>query len=839
MDALPHHLRVRVHQGGASGIRGEPGLDPDAGGGRYVLYWMRTAVRGHENPALDAALLAGRALDLPVFVYHALSERYPYASDRHHRFILEGARDVQEELGERGIGYAFHLERPGHRGPHLKTLAREAALVVTEDMPVSPLREWTVALRASVVCPVWEVDTACLAPMRQVAAKDTLRAYRFRKATQDIRREWLNGPWPGFEAGDREPFVPDLPFQPVDLQTADLGDLIAACDIDHAVGPVPHTPGGSRAGYARWDDFRADGLDRYKWDRNDALKPGVSRMSAYLHYGHVSPFRIAREAAEVGGKGGWKYLDELLVWREVAYAFCASHPDHDTVAALPNWARKTLQAHESDPREILSWETLARGRTGDRLWDAAQRSLLAHGELHNNVRMTWGKALLGWTRDAGQALGRLVDLNHRYALDGRDPASFGGILWCLGQFDRPFEPGTKITGTVRGRSTERHADRLDVTEYRRRVSLPAWKDAPSVGVVGAGLSGLMAARVLQDHGLEVTLFDKGRRPGGRANTREHDGHSFDHGAQYFTVRDPVIRRYLDAWVEDGVAAEWRASLVRVAEDGSVGEAKPGPRYVGRPGMIDVAAHLASELSVESGRRIAAVEAGEDAGEDGRRWRLVDENGAVAGRFHRVIVAVPAPQAVPLLKATPGLAQAAGSVDMAPCWAGMFVFPGPVNPGFDGAFVAGDGLSWIARDASKPGRSSEESWVVHASPAWTRARLELDREEAADELLEAFRTLLEESGAPSGGDALPDPLFRRAHRWGYALADGPVDGGCLWDGDAGIGACGDWCQGGRVEGALLSGIALAGRILGQAPAHPGHPLGEPAPPAQASLELFPG
>ncbi|MEQ9568692.1 MAG: deoxyribodipyrimidine photo-lyase, partial [Longimicrobiales bacterium] len=147
---LPAPLAERVHVVGD----GTPGPGP-------VVYWMRAAVRGHENPALDTALRLARILDRPAFVYHALSERYPYACDRHHRFILEGARDVQAELTDRGIAYAFHLERPGHRGPHLKTLGARAAAVVTEDVPVAPLDGWTRALADAVDAPVWAVDASC------------------------------------------------------------------------------------------------------------------------------------------------------------------------------------------------------------------------------------------------------------------------------------------------------------------------------------------------------------------------------------------------------------------------------------------------------------------------------------------------------------------------------------------------------------------------------------------------------------------------------------------------------------------------------------------------------
>jgi deoxyribodipyrimidine photolyase len=154
------------------------------------------AARAHDNPALDVAIWAARTLDRPLFVYHALSERYPYASDRHHRFILEGARDVQAECGTRGLAYGFHLERPGHRGKHLETLASTAALVVTEDVPVAPLDAWTRRLSLGVQTPVWAVDTACTFPMRRVPSGAVDRAYRFRSATTRGRSARIEAGWP-------------------------------------------------------------------------------------------------------------------------------------------------------------------------------------------------------------------------------------------------------------------------------------------------------------------------------------------------------------------------------------------------------------------------------------------------------------------------------------------------------------------------------------------------------------------------------------------------------------------------------------------------------------------
>lgn len=799
LSGLPAHLGERVFL--------VPPAAPESAPlqrGKYVLYWMRTAVRGHENPALDAALLLASRLGLPAFVYHALSERYPYASDRHHRFILEGARDVSAELAEQGIGYAFHLERTGHRGPHLRTLAADAALVLTEDLPVAPLTEWTGSLAGSIPTPVLAVDTACVLPMRRIG-RAWLRAFAFRAATASERLARARQPWPPRPESEararRQPFLPPLPFEPIDLATADLPELIAACEIDHLVAPVAHTVGGSRAGYERWQRFLASGLRGYAERRSDALIDGTSRMSAYLHYGHVSPLRIAREAAQRGADAD-AFLDELLTWRELAHVFCAHTPDHDTAQGIPDWARKTLREHEADPRPgFYSWERLARGETGEPLWDAAQRSLLVHGELHNSVRMTWGKALLSWTPEAESALRLLIDLNHRYALDGRDPASYGGILWCFGQFDRPFPPARPCLGIVRSKSLHVHAKSLPPLAYSAHVSRPASVSGrlPSVAVVGAGMAGLLCARTLADHRFTVHVFDKARAPGGRMATRRDGELAFDHGAQYFIARDPRFRRYVDSWCSDGVVSEWTGRL-GVLQAGEITAKKDGhQRFVGTPGMSAVTRHLARSLEVRCGVRV------DEARRREGRWQLRSDGGDDLGSYDALVLAVPAPQAVPLLGDAPQLAARAAAVSSAPCWAVLVAFAEPVDLQLDGAFIQGSPLSWAARDSSKAGRPGQrgERWVLHAGPAWSASHLEKEPAQIAAELLGAFAVAI--------AKPLPPAASTAAHRWRYALTETPADLPCLYDPALRIGACGDWCGGARVESAFLSGMAMAGRI----------------------------
>ncbi len=802
LAALPPHLseRVRALSGG-----------PAHGG--FVLVWMRVAARAHDHPAIDAALRAGDALGLPVFVYHALSERYPYASDRHHRFILEGARDAQVELRARGLGTAFHLERPGHRGAHLKALAAQAALVVTEDLPVPPLTGWTARLTAAVSTPVWAVDCACVVPMLRVPPASSERAFRFRDDLAGLRAERLAAGWTDAPV-TRPGFLPPLPFEPVEVATAsdaDLARLVAACDIDHGVGPVPDTPGGSVAGYARWAAFvEGGGLQRYASTRNDPAREGVSRMSAYLHYGHVSPFRLAREAAAQPGRGPAKYLDELLIWRELAHAWCANQRGLHRLGVLPDWAQSTLQRHAGDPRPApLSWERLARGQTGDALWDACQRSLLRHGELHNNVRMTWGKALLRWTADPESARATLVDLNHRYALDGRDPSSYGGLYWCLGLFDRPFRPERPITGALRDRTTDWHAPRVRLEVYRGRVGRPPVSPPPRVAVVGAGISGLACARVLHDHGVPVVVFDAATEPGGRSRGRAWGGASIDPGAQFFTARAEAFRRHVESWVCDGVVTPWTARFAEL-DGGDLRATTPRhPRYVGCGDMGALARHLATGLDLRPGQAVEALVPVEGG------WRLSLGDGPPE-HADRVVLALPPAEARPLLSAAPGsraMTDEADGAEMVPCAGLLLRFDAPPPVAFDAVRVRGDGpLAWLARDSSKPGRAPGARWVAHATPAWSAAHRHRPDDHTQAALLEAVCATL---GAAA-------PAQAQLVRWSAARprADHPPGPPCRMADDGRLGLCGDWLGGARVEGAWRSGVALAGRIMGTLGRTPG-------------------
>ncbi len=665
--SLPSHLAERSrplsHQ-------------PEAPRGEFVLYWMHHAVRAHENPALDVALALASRHRLPVVVYQGLGGRHPYNNDRHHTFILQGARDAHAALRALGVRAVFRLDRTGRKPSPLPRLMQRAAAVVFEDYPAPPFPAWTQALAAGSPVAVTAVDCACIVPVQQQPRRFE-RAYQFRRHNQAEFARRVPLTWPRVRP-TAPTFSGEVDFTALDLDNADIAELCAQCEIDHSVPPVAHTLGGSEAGYQRWQRFLDEGLERYARDRNDAAiawPRGVSRLSPYLHHGHVSPFRIAREAWQAGGEGAEKFLDELLVWRELAFNFCFHSPDPARLDVLPDWAQETLRVHESDSRPALfDDETLARSRSGDEVWDVAQTSLRVHGELHNNLRMTWAKAIPFWRPTALAALETLVHLNHRYALDGSDPNSYGGLLWTLGLFDRPF-PDAPVTGTLRTRSTTAHARRLDIVRYRARVDRPTSGDPLRVAVVGAGISGLTAARCLQDQGHQVQVFEKARGRGGRAATRRVGHFSFDHGAQYFTVRDPAFRRAVAAWRERRLVSVWPLRTGRVVHGTVQLSPDQQERFVAVPGMSALGRHLAADLALRTEVQVAPPQ------RVSGRWCLASEAGEPLGEFDVLIVSAPAPQTRALLApSAPRFAAQAAAIQYHSTWAACNTQLWPCRPG---------------------------------------------------------------------------------------------------------------------------------------------------------------
>ena len=334
--------------------------------------------------------------------------------------------------------------------------------------------------------------------------------------------------------------------------------------------------------------------------------------------------------------------------------------------------------------------------------------------------------------------------------------------------------------------------------------MSADRRVPRVAVVGAGLAGLACATALQADGARVRVFEKSRGPSGRMSTRRGEGWQCDHGAQYFTARDPEFRAEVGRWCAAGVAARWEGRIRAIDPDGLRVPDPTLERFVGVPRMTAPAARLAASLDVAADCQVVELRRDPDG------WRLCAEgSGWTTDGFDAVAVAVPGPQAAVLVSGhAPVLADLAGNAPMRGAWALMLRHGAQVPLPFDGAFVNHGPLRWIARDSSKPGREGSETWLLHATPEWSAPRLEAPADEVAAALIGAFVAI---------GGARPSSWT--AHRWRYADTEPPLGRGCAWDAGAGIGLCGDWLDAGKVEGAWRSGRMLAERI-GAAFAGPG-------------------
>jgi predicted NAD/FAD-dependent oxidoreductase len=279
------------------------------------------------------------------------------------------------------------------------------------------------------------------------------------------------------------------------------------------------------------------------------------------------------------------------------------------------------------------------------------------------------------------------------------------------------------------------------------------RSSVSAAVVGAGIAGLIAARHLQDTGYDVHVFDKARGPGGRMSTRREDGYEFDHGAQYFTMRDESFREAAGRWRDRGIVERWPGQIVKLTNGDVQVEHELVEKFVAVPRMNALCHDLSDSLTVTFNTPVSRILRANGA------WALACDGGRELGQFNRVIVTTPPAQAAPLLADAPNLAQRVASAEMLPCWAVMVVFDRGLDIEWDGAFVLESPLSWVARNSSKPGRPSGESWVLHGSPEWSEAHIESDPIEVGDELITAFFEATRERRSES--------VLRSVHRWRYA------------------------------------------------------------------------
>jgi deoxyribodipyrimidine photo-lyase len=445
------------------------------------------------NFALQRAVELAVELQRPLVILEALRCDYPFASDRLHRFVLDGMADNERFFAACSCLYHPYVEgKPGEGKGLLATLSRSACLVVADDSPAFFLARMLSAAADKVEVALEAVDSNGILPLR-AADHDYPTAYAFRRFLQKVLRGYL------LAVPRRDPLhevdLPRLTTLPADILARwpradnDLlqGDDIALArlPIDHRV-PVTPTRGGFVAAGEALNTFVEERLLFYAQRRSEPEQHFTSELSPHLHFGHMGShvvlgrlfdnvgWDIGRLSAETRGKrSGWwglnpsteAFIDQLVTWRELGFNMCVFRDDCDRYNSLPDWARLTLDQHRDDFRPyrygLVDFEL---GRTHDPLWNAAQTQLVREGRMHNYLRMLWGKKILEWSESPEAALQIMLELNDRYALDGRDPNSLSGIFWCLGRYDRAWGP-RPIFGKIRYMSSENTARKFSVKGF--------------------------------------------------------------------------------------------------------------------------------------------------------------------------------------------------------------------------------------------------------------------------------------------------------------------------------------------------------------------------------------
>lgn len=409
--------------------------------GEYVLYWAHAAIRVRYNLALQTALELAHKYQKPLKVVYQLVPNYPEANRRHFRFLLQGLREFSEQVQLLGCDVEIICETTNEQ---LLECCQKACVVINDPSYLRYFREKQHQIATQISCQFLSVETNVVVPVGEASPKQEYSAGTFRPKITKLLPQYLQ---------------PMAPVQPLNQQKGEIigGQWVneeyffETWQLSTTVKPVA-TQGGEQAAQQQLATFLAHGLEKYGLLATTFDETASSQLSAYLHFGHISPLDIALQVLGYPATQSQieAFLEQIIVRRELAINFVYYCPDYDQFPqALPNWAQLTLEIHAYDQRTYqYSYEILEQAQTHDPIWNAAQKQLLLTGRMNNYMRMYWGKKVIEWTKSHQQAWEYLIRLNDTYELDGRDPNGYVGIAWCFGLHDRAWAE-REIFGKIR------------------------------------------------------------------------------------------------------------------------------------------------------------------------------------------------------------------------------------------------------------------------------------------------------------------------------------------------------------------------------------------------------
>ncbi|GAB6077858.1 deoxyribodipyrimidine photo-lyase [Hydrogenobaculum acidophilum] len=428
--------------------------------GKYVLYVMEASQREDYNHALEYAIYLANYYHKPLLVAFFITDKYKHSNLRYYAFMIEGIISLKDKLRERGINFVF--QKDTYKDGTIR-LSKDGVCVVLDKHYLKTQRRWRQEISNKVNIKVFEVESDVVFPIEYVSSSQVPYAYLYRNKVEKLWNEFLK-PVDKIELKDKTSICLDsLGFSKEEI----LNNL----NIDKSVSPSSIFKGGEDEAFKRLDDFIKNKLFKYKEFRSDPSKDYQSNLSPYLHFGQISPIRIILDILKAYDKeeeNVKSFLNEMVVWRELSRNFCYYNPYYNQFEGIPDWAKKTLQEHKEDEREfVYSLDEFENAKTHDIYWNAAQKELLKTGKMHNYMRMYWSKKILEWSKSPKEAFDIACYLNDKYELDGRDPNGYGGISWCFGTFDRPWQE-RPIFGKIRYMNDKGLERKFDINAYVKK-----------------------------------------------------------------------------------------------------------------------------------------------------------------------------------------------------------------------------------------------------------------------------------------------------------------------------------------------------------------------------------
>jgi len=418
--------------------------------------------RARDNWALLHARDLASKNNQPLAVVFCLVKEFLGATRRHYAFLLAGLEEVRRILSEKNFPFFLLSGEPASAlPPFLEKIG--AGVLVTDFDPLRIKRRWKNAVAGKISIPFHEVDAHNIIPAWITSPKQEYAAHTIRKKIGKLLPRFLE-PYPYLKKQVRT--LSEKARRP------DFKKVLDGLPLDPSVGEVDWIQPGEKAAQKTLSNFISRKLAFYDERRNDPLSDGTSDLSPYLHFGHISAQRAAREVKESSAPASAResFLEELIVRRELADNFCLYNRHYDSVKGFPGWAQKTLSEHAGDKREHLyGYREFEAGRTHDPLWNAAQMEMVRRGKMAGYLRMYWCKKILEWSRTPAKALKIAIALNDKYELDGRDPNGYTGIAWSIGGVhDRPWQE-RNIFGKIRFMSYNGCRRKFDVEAYIKKI----------------------------------------------------------------------------------------------------------------------------------------------------------------------------------------------------------------------------------------------------------------------------------------------------------------------------------------------------------------------------------